>query len=207
MRARPVTPQLLVDLLADRVAGLTPGRRVRLAVDGAPVARPEVLADALVDPLRVRGRPVVRVRAGDFLRAASLRLERGREDPDALYEDWLDVDALTREVLAPLGPEGSGRYLPSLRDPGADRATRAPYAQAGPDAVTVLDGALLLGRFLPFELTVHLDVGAAALARRTDPGLRWTLPAYERYRTEVDPVRAADVAVRLDDPRRPAVVS
>jgi hypothetical protein len=31
------------------------------------------------------------------------------------------------------------------------------------------------------------------------------LPAYERYRGEVDPDRIADVVVRIDDPRHPAV--
>ena len=30
------------------------------------------------------------VRCGDFLRPASVRLERGRDDPDAFYDDWVD---------------------------------------------------------------------------------------------------------------------
>ena len=42
--------------------------------------------------------------------------------------------------------------------------------------------------------------------RRTGEELRWTLPAYARYRAEVDPAAFADVVVRLDDPRRPALV-
>ncbi|RRR70113.1 uridine kinase, partial [Streptomyces sp. RP5T] len=32
----------------------------------------------------------------------------------------------------------------------------------------------------------------------------WTLPAYERYAEETDPVGTADVLVRADDPRHPA---
>jgi hypothetical protein len=65
---------------------------------------------------------------------------------------------------------------------------------------------LLLGAGLPFELTVHLQMSAAALLRRTDPADRWTLPAYARYAEEVAPAAFADVVVRMDDPRHPAVV-
>ncbi len=204
MRVRPVNLDVLVDELADRIADRP--RLVRVAVDGAPAAGPRDLADALADPLRVRGRPAVRVSAGDFLRPASLRFEHGREDPDAYYDDWLDVGALDREVLAGFEAGGAGRYLPTLWDPRKDRATRAPYVEVPPGAVLLLDGSLLLGRWLPFELTVHLSLSPAALARRTPPELRWTLPAFERYAEEVAPEMVADVVVRVDDPRRPAVV-
>ncbi|HEX6755691.1 MAG TPA: uridine kinase, partial [Mycobacteriales bacterium] len=95
-------------------------------------------------------------------------------------------------------------FLPTLWDPDADRATRAGYERAPPDAVLVLDGTLLLGRGLPADLTVHLRLSPAALARRTEE--EWTLPAYERYRTDVDPEGTADVVVRADDPRHPALV-
>ncbi|MDP9408767.1 MAG: uridine kinase [Actinomycetota bacterium] len=206
MRARPVTWPVLVDLLVDRVLATPAEAAVRVAVDGADAARPGDLADALVEPLRARGRPVVRVPAAGFLRAASLRLERGRTDPEAYYEVWLDDGALAREVLDPAGPGGSGRVLPSLRDPGIDRATRAAYVDLPPAAVVVVDGPLLLGRWLPFDLTVHLAMSARALARRTPEQMRWTLPAFERYDEEVRPLESADVVVRVEDPRHPALV-
>ncbi|GAT70570.1 uridine kinase [Planomonospora sphaerica] len=196
----------LVEELADRIADSPRSSWVRVAVDGAPAARPGDLADALAGPLRLRGREAMRVSAWDFLRPASLRFEHGRTDPDAFYEDWLDAGGLTREVLAPLDPGGSGRVLPSLWNTATDRATRAPYVTLPPGAVLLLDGALLLGRWLPFELTVHLRLSPGALARRTDPELRWTLPAYERYELEAEPAETADVVVRVDDPRHPAVV-
>ncbi len=207
MRARPVTPDGLVALVAARIDELADKHdRVRLAVDGAPGSDPAALADALVDPLRVAGHAVVRASAWDFLRPASLRLEQGREDPDAFYDDWLDVGGLDRELLTPLGPGGSGRYLPTLWNMRTDRATRAPYAQAPPRSVLVLDGTLLLGRWLQFELTVHLSLSAAALRRRIGADELWTLPAYERYAEDAAPLLTADVAVRMDDPRHPAVV-
>ncbi|WP_433319085.1 uridine kinase [Micromonospora chersina] len=206
MRVRPITPELLVTELADRLAGAAAPGRLRVAVDGPPAAEPDALAAALVDPLRAAGRPVLHVRAADFLRPASIRLEHGRTNPDAYYEGWVDEAGLRREVLDPAGPDGSGRLLPSLWDAAVDRASRAPYVDLPPGGVVLVSGALLLGGGLPFDVAVHLVLSPAALDRRTDPELRWTLPAFARYADEVDPASFADVVVRADDPRRPALV-
>ncbi|MEO3796336.1 uridine kinase [Nonomuraea sp. B10E15] len=206
MRARPISRDVLVDELAERVSQWPRGRRVRVVVDGAPAGRPETLADDLVAPLRLRGRPVLRVSAGDFLRSSSLRLEHGRADPDAFYEDWLDVKALRREVLDPLDEGGSGRVLPALWDSRIDRAYRLPYEELPPGGVVIVDGTLLLGRGLAFELSVHVWLSAAALGRRTSEEERWRLPAYERYEREVRPQEAADVVIRADHPDRPALL-
>jgi len=205
MRVRPVSFDVLVEELADRLAAFG-DEHVRVAVDGAPVAGPGALADALVDPLRVRGRPAVRISTDDFLRPASLRLELGRTNPDAFYAGWLDEAGLRREVLDPAGPLGSGRILTRLWDARTDRSAREPYVQLEPGAILLVSGPLLLGAGLPFDLTVHLELSAAALDRRTEAGERWTLPAYARYGDEVDPAAFADVVVRVDDPRHPAMV-
>lgn len=212
MPVRPLTPEALVDTLADLLIAAADARTglgggaVRVAVDGAAPAPTAELADALVAPMRAAGHAALRVRAATFLRAASLRLERGRTDPDALLEDALDTAALCREVLDPLAPGGAMTYLPSLRDPSTDLPTREPRCDAGDGAVLLVDGELLLGRGLPFDLTVHVQLSAPALARRLPDGRRWALPAYERYDREHRPAEVADVLVRWDDPRRPALV-
>ncbi|MFG3558468.1 uridine kinase [Micromonospora sp. NPDC047557] len=209
MRIRPISPDLLVaeltGLLDDASRTVEPAR-LRVAVDGAPAAGPDELAAALVDPLRARGRPVLHVRAADFLRPASLRFELGRTNPDAYYEGWNDEAGLRREVLDPAGPGGDGRVLPSLWDAVADRASRARYVDLPPGGVVLVSGALLLGGALPFDVTVHLQLSPAALRRRTEPADEWTLPAFDRYAEEVVPASFADVVVRADDPRHPALV-
>jgi hypothetical protein len=222
VRVRPITPELFVDGLADRIAEARPDDRVRVAIDGpppagatplaadgagdSPLAGPEALAGALVEALRLRGRPAHAVPANGFLRSASLRFEQGRTNPDAYYTDWLDEAGLRREVLDPAAPGGSGQFLPSLWDPATDRATRAGYQPLEPAAAVLVTGAFLLGGALSFDLTVHLAVSPAALARRTPPDWAWTLPAWRRYAGEVDPAGWADVVVRADDPRHPALV-
>jgi len=207
VQLNPVSWPSLTEALADRITGLTPadqGPWPRVALDGAPAARTGDLAEALAEALRVRGRPALRVSAAGYWRAASLRLEHGRHDPDSYYDLWLDNAALWREVFGPLSPDGTGRVLPSLRDPATDRATRAPYTELPPGAVLLLEGPLLLGYGFPFDLAVHLHLSTGALARRTPESDRWTVPAFVRYDDEIHPAQSADILVHCDDPRRPA---
>jgi hypothetical protein len=201
-----VSFDLLVEEIADRLAGRPAEGRLRVAFDGPAAAEPARFADALVDPLRMRGRPAVRIDTADFLRPASVRLEFGRHNPDSFYAGWFDEAGLAREVLDPAGPGGSGRVLTRLWNAETDRAARDPYHHLPPAAVLLVSGPLLLGGTLAFDFAVHLELGRAALGRRTPLDEAWKLPAFERYRDEVDPAAFADMVVRLDDPRRPALV-
>lgn len=205
MAFRPISPARLVGELAELAYRLRPDGWAVVAVDGAPAAAPGVLADELAAALGERGRAVCRVSAGDYLRPASVRLERGREDPDSYYEDWLDEAALRREVLGPLSPGGGGAVLPRLWNPATDRSYRADRVVLRRPGVLLLDGPLLLGRGLGLGLVVHLALSDGALARRTAPDQRWTLPAFARYAEEVGPEEVADVVVRHDHPAHPAV--
>ncbi|MEU3446756.1 uridine kinase [Streptomyces thermolilacinus] len=205
MRLEAITWERLTDALAAHLDGLRPsdgGPWLKAGIDGAPAARPGDLADAVAAGLRLRGRDVIVVGTSGFLRPASLRFEYGKEDPDAYYGGWFDTGALWREVFGPLEPDGTGRVLPDLWDPVTDRATRSPYRPLAPGGVLLLHGPFLLGHWFPFDLTVHVRLSPAALARRTPE--RWTLPAFERYEAEAAPADTADVVVRADDPRHPA---
>ncbi len=206
MRARPISPGALEAELGDWIAGHASGAWLRVGIDGAPPARPDALADVVAERVRLLGRPVLRVRASDYLRPASLRFERGRTNADAYYEDWLDYAALNREALTPLSAGGSGLVRVVHREPDTDRASRAPRVALPPGGVLILSGALLLGAGLALDLVVHVAVSAAALARRMPADLAWTSPAYERYSAEVSPTLQADCVVMLDDPRHPAIL-
>jgi hypothetical protein len=198
---QPVAPADLPARLADWLA--EPDGIVRVALDGPVIAEPAVLAEALLEPLRALGRPAVHLQASSFWRDASLRLEFGREDA-ASFSDWLDADAVRREVLDPIDTTGS--YLPSLRDPVTNRSTREPARTAAARTVLIMSGELLLGHELPFDRTIHLAVSPAARRRRTPAAQAWTLPAFDDYDASVRPAETADVVLRMDDPRHPALV-
>lgn len=201
VQVTPVSPERLVDEITALVDA-RPGR-LRLAVDGPPPTRPEALAARVAEDLRTRGRAAIVVAATDFLRPASVRLEYGRKDPDEYLDGWLDDAGLRREVLDPAAC--TGRVLPRLWDARTDRAFRDGYVLLPPDGVVIVAGALLLGRGLPLDVAVHLQMGPAALRRRLPDTERWTLPAYARYADEREPERNADLLVLSDHPDRPAV--
>jgi hypothetical protein len=177
-----------------------------VAVDGPEFAAPESLAAQLADRLPTEGRPAAVVPASGFYRPASVRLEHGRTDPDARYTDWLDVRALAREVLDPLGPGGTGEYLPVLWDLERDRAVRARRVAMPAGGVLLVPGPLLQGVGLAFDVVVHLRVAPAARRRLVAADESWALPAYDRYDAEVDPAALADAVVLADHPDRPALL-
>ncbi len=202
MLVTPTTRAALADEIVELVAARS--GRVRLVLDGPAPARPGELAAEVATALRARGRATVVIDAADFLRPASVRLEQGRTDPDALLSRWLDEQALRREVLDPAAPGASGQVLPRLWNTRTDRAYRDSYTALPDDGVLVLHGALLLGRGLPAELGVHLRMSRAALERALPEGERWTVAAHVRHDEENEP-SAADLLVLADHPDRPAV--
>jgi len=203
---RPLTVDRVAELVAGRIASLELAHPVRVALDGPPWSGLD-LAPPVVAALTAWSRKAVLVRVADYLRPASLRLERGRDDPDAYYEDWLDLAALRREVLEPVSEGGSGRILPRLWDAERDRATRAARVVVPADAVVVVNGWFLLAAGLPFDVTVHVALRPAARRRRVPAGdAARELPAWDRYDAEVRPAEWADLVVRADDPLRPALI-
>jgi hypothetical protein len=196
----PADPDGLPELLARQIAR-EPGN-VRVAVDGPACASPDDFAAALLAPLNALGRAAIHIHAAMFWRDASLRLEYGHEDPDA-YLNWLDAEALRREVLLPFAADAS--FLPSLRDPNTNRATHAVRQQAAAGSVLLVSGSLLLGLGLPLDLSVHLAMSPQARARRTPAAQAWTLEALDRYDELAEPVRYADVVIRVNDPAHPAI--
>jgi len=214
VRFIPVTPTRLVDELAGwietRWIGTGPIDRndqphPRIGIDGPGEAGATELADAVADRIRATGRPVIRISTDWWWRPASLRLELGRTDVDMLLYGWVDTAALRREVLEPLGPGGSGRYLSRLRDPDTDRSIRAERAVAAPRAAVILDGPFLLAEDLGLDAVVHLQVSGSRLARVLPTEKQWWAEAFERYHRDLNPAAAAVAVVSYDHPAAPAI--
>ena len=204
MRFVPLTPARLVADLAKWISELELARP-RIGIDGPIEIGAAGLADAVAAELPALGRPAVRVSTSWWWRPASLRLELGRTDVDMLLGGWVDDAALRRELLDPLGPGGTGRYLRRLRDPVTDRSVREdriPVERAGRAAA---------GRPVP------AGGRAAAGCRRARPGFAATLarslpPDRQWWLRGVRPVPAEDrrsmsaaVVVAYDHPAAPAI--
>ena len=205
-RYAAITPQLLAERLIDLLIERHPGQHpLRAALDGPGWVESGPLIEALRAGLPALGRPVALVRASDFYRDASLRFEHGKTDVESFYTGWLDVAALQREVLSPAAAAHGAQYLPALRDQATNRATRAEPTPLAAHGVLLVCGELLLGAGLAFDLVIHLAVSRSARKRLVPDDRRWTLPAFDRYDIDVDPVALADVVIRYDDPQHPAI--
>ncbi|MEO7263209.1 MAG: uridine kinase [Jatrophihabitantaceae bacterium] len=203
-RYTAITPQSLAQrLIEELVERHTDSHPLRVALDAPGWVKLEPLTEALLAGLHALGRPVAVVRARDFYRDASLRFEHGRTDVESFYAGWLDLAGLQREVLRPLAVAGT--YLPALRDEATNRAARAQPAPLPARGVLLVCGELLLGAGLSFDVGVHLALSRSARKRLAPEDRRWTLPAFDRYDIEVDPVGLADVVIRYDDPSHPAI--
>lgn len=197
-RFTPITQDALAGLLTARLRD-TNGRRV-VAVEGADAAHPLDFAHRVAERVRADGRPAEPVSLHDFVRPASLRMEFGR-DETTYRTGWFDYAALRREVLDSV--RADERWLPALWDEAADRSARAAFRRAAPETVLFVAGPMLLGRGLPFDLTVRLDLSPAALDRGTPAEEAWTVPAllaHDRAHAE-----APAYFVRWDHPDRPAL--
>ncbi|WP_432514373.1 nucleoside/nucleotide kinase family protein [Kineococcus sp. SYSU DK001] len=142
-----------------------------------------------------------------FWRPRSLRYEFGRDDPDAYYDGWFDVPGVYREVLEPLGRASGRWWVPSLYDPGTDRASRAPREPVPDDAVLVFAGSFLLRGDVRwgFDAVAHLTTSDAAIRRRVPAGDGdRVVGGWNRYLDQDDPAAAAAVVLRCEDPRHPA---
>jgi hypothetical protein len=205
MRFRPLTPDLLVRDLADRI-DRRPEPRPRVGFDGFEEVGSTALAEAVAERLRELGRPVVRVSTRWWWRAASLRLEIGRTDIDMLLHGWVDMAALRRELLDPIAADAPDGYVPRLRDPSSDRAVREARRPIEPRAVVILDGPFLLADPVGLDAVVHLQVSTGALSRALAPDRQWWVEAHERYRATETPAHRADAVIAYDHPSAPAIV-
>ncbi len=200
----PVSPTRLAGELARWIDSL-PGTHPVAGIDGATEIGSTALADAVAGALADLNRPVIRASTSWWWRPASLRLEFGRTDVDMLLAGWVDTGALLRELLDPLGDNGSGHYLTRLRDPDTDRSIREPRQAAPAGSVLLLDGPFLLAAGLPMDGVVHLQVSRGTLGRALPADRHWWLEGFQRYLSEDRPNEQAAAVVAYDHPAAPAI--
>jgi len=213
-----MTRTVLLYVLADRITSLVSSHPIRVAIDGVDGVGKTTLADELVDPLRQRGRPVIRASIDGFHNPRSVRYRLGRSSPEGYVRDSFNHDALIAGLLRPLGPGGSRCYRRAVFDYRTDSAVEAPSEVAPPDAILLFDGVFLhraeLREYWDFSLFLDapFDVTIARCARRDGSSPDVNAPANRRYvegqqiyLRESEPARRATLVVRNDDLSSPEI--
>jgi uridine kinase len=214
----------MLDELAGRILAVERPHPVRVAVDGPDAAGKTTLAGELALRIGAAGRPVIRASADDFGRPRAQRYRLGRDSADGYRLDSFDHAALTRLLLAPLGPSGDGRHRTAAFDGGSDQPLVLEPAWAPCNAVLLVDGVFLLGRDLRDQwdcrifVRVRPETSLSRALARDVPRLGDAAAVEARYRArylpaQADylaldrPLEAADLVVDNDDPARPQLVA
>jgi uridine kinase len=209
-----VTPAraLVLERVAAAVLALPATGTVRVGIDGVDGAGKTTFADELREALAPVGRPVIRATVDGFHNPKRVRYRRGRSSPEGFYRDSYDYATLTRVLLDPLSPGGSGRYRRTIFDVDADAPVAAPEERAAPGSVLLFDGIFLhrpeLRRY--WDYSVFLRVAWARnhrLRSRPDPGRQRYEEGQGLYFRECAPWTHASIVIDNDDLAAPFVIS
>ena len=209
-----------ISRLSDLIAAINLDHTVRVGIDGVSCAGKTMLADELVEPLRNRGRNVIRATIDGFHHPRAHRIRRGADSVEGYYHDSFDHHAARENVLLPLGPGGSRVYRKAVFDFRVDAPVDEPHETAHPDAILLFDGMFLFRPELDdcwdYRIFVHADFHVTLLrARQRDLKLfgcdkeiqrryhaRY-IPGQQMYLDQVEPHTCSDVTIDNNDPATP----
>src|SRR6185295_12070157 len=159
---------LVLDDLARRIAGLSLGGAIRIAVDGRTASGKTTLSDELAATLRRRGRDVIRTSIDGFHRPKAERYARGRHSAEGYYYDARDLSAIMALLLVPLGPGGNRIYQTASFDLATDQPIEQQPLTASPDAILIVDGTFLQRGELRdgWDLTIFLKTSDGIAEQR-----------------------------------------
>lgn len=208
----------LLSTLADQIRALRGPRRL-VAVDGVDGSGKTTFAISLADELQESGESVVLIHADNFLNLKSVRHRQGRDSPVGFYEDSYDYRALRINVLEPLGPSGSGRFMRRFSDIDLDVEVEPIFEVAVLGTICIVEGMFLHRPQLVeyWDYSIFLDVPFDETARRmsirdgssADPehtSMQRYVGGQRLYFADAQPWLHSTRVVDNSDPRRPKVI-
>lgn len=213
----------LINELAAVVSRLGAGR-LRVAVDGYTASGKTSFGHELAAALRRLGRPTLRTSLDDFKNPWREARELGydRISGEGYYRNAYDHRSVRDLLLAPMGPEGSGRVVLCAHDPLTGEDHRDTVVAAPTNAVLVVDSVFAFrpeyNDFWDFRIWLDVDPEqslARGIARDVDSeGLEEATRLHrDRYHVaeliylaEVEPRTLADVVVDNRDFANPRLL-
>lgn len=149
----------LINNLAEIIVQIDQAHPVRVAIDGVDAAGKTTLADELAKALAIYPRQVIRVSLDGFHQPKTIRRHRGALSPEGFYRDSYQYPTLIKDLLLPLGPNGSWRYRTAVFDIIQDQHIADPVKAAQPDTILLMDGIFLLRPelLLYWDLSIFLQ--------------------------------------------------
>lgn len=196
----------------------------RIGIDGPDGSGKTILRAELAAVLRERlrdvpGAEVIEATLDDFHHPRVVRYAMGRDSWEGYWAGAFDYEALTSDLLAPLGPRGTLRYRTKSLDLETDTRVEGGWLEASPRAILLVDGVMIQRREVIGNLNcaIYLDVPFEETYKRlavrdgfpTDPdapsNLRYT-ETQRHYQRTCTPVERAGIVVDNTDPAAPRIV-
>jgi uridine kinase len=210
----------LLEQIAASILGSSEGR-LRVAIDGPTAAGKTSFGHELAREISGAGRPVLRASLDDFKRPWRDRHLYDRESGEGYYRNAFDYPAVTRLLLEPASPAGSGECALCSIDPLIQLDHSSVITPAARDAVLIVDGVFAfrpeINEHWDYRIWLHVDPDTS-LQRGAARDRDWAgsgaealhrdryLAAERLYVDEVDPIRLADVVVDNSTFRRPRIL-
>ncbi len=184
---------------------------LRVGIDGVDGAGKTMLADELRDVLIPCRRPLIRAGVDAFHNPKPVRYRLGRHSPEGFYRDSYDYATLTKVLLDPLSPGGSGRFRRAIFDVDADVAVDSPEEQAAPGSILLFDGIFLhrpeLRGYWDFSIFLHVEWARNHRVRHhPEQASRRYAEGQAIYLRECGPGERASVVIDNDDLARPFIL-
>lgn len=194
--------------------------RLRVAIDGLTAAGKTSFGHELAEHIARAGRPVLRASLDDFKKPWRDRHLYDRESGEGYYRNAFDFPAVTKLLLEPAGPQGSGVCALCGIDPLTQVDHSSKTITAPPDSVLIVDGVFAFRPELNdyWDTRIWMDIDADESIRRgSERDQDWAgseaeaihrnryLAGERIYMAEVDPIGLADVVIdnrTFDRPRR-----
>jgi uridine kinase len=208
-----MTPARLavLDCVARAVLALPSASILRVGVDGVDGAGKTMFADELRDVLAPSGRSLIRAGVDAFHNPKPVRYRLGRHSPEGFYRDSYDYATLTRVLLDPLSPGGSGRFRRAIFDVEADVVVDSPEEQVAPGSILLFDGIFLqrpeLRRYWDLSIFLHVEWARNHRVRHhpDQASLRYS-EGQAIYLRECRPAERASLLIDNDDLASPFIV-
>ena len=217
----------LVDMICDtRFSEKVRLHPVRVAVDGVDASGKTTLADRLAPLIENQGIPVIRATIDGFHNPQKVRYQRGPDSPEGYYYDSFNYQAIQRDLLIPLGPDGDRCCRLASFHLENDVSTDKAWYKAPKNAVLLFDGVFLLRPELIqyWDFSIFLDVDfrisvPRAVQRDISNGdQKWNanilqvryerryVPGQQLYLREARPRERASIIVDNNDYLNPIIV-
>ncbi len=216
--------KIILDKLIERIYAIRKEGPTLVVIDGVDGAGKSYFAQALVEQLKMRERPVVGASVDYFHHPAVVRYKRGKDSAEGFYLDSYNYPVLKEYLLDPF-KAGNGTYKSQAYDCDNDCPLDSEPKEVEADHILVMEGIFLqrpelvdywdLKVFLQIEFATSLarniqrsqDINRIGSAEKIKVRYHQRyMPGQQLYFKEASPQTNADVLIDNNDFEQPFIL-